>query len=160
METMKIEEIKERFVKYVNLPDRLFDVRDMEEEILINQYGQNLVPIEALVNNYKMLDSDGKRKYLSHLVSLIIQSKCEDSDISEAIGNSHLKTTFTPCILLEKGGTKYHNLKKIIDLPDDELEKTLILFLNLFRLGYYRRFQNEKNNPDKWWYWDLSDKKK
>lgn len=59
----------------------------------------------------------------------------------------------------KKGGTKYHNLKKIIDLPDDELDKTLVLLLNLFKLGYYRRFQNEKNNPNKWWYWDLSDKK-
>lgn len=133
---------------------------NLEQDILINQYGQALVPIEVLVDNYKMLDSDGKRKHLHHLVSLIIQSMPENSDISQAIENSHLKTTFTPCVLLKKGGTKYHNLKKIIDLPGDELDKTLVLFLNLFKLGYYRRFQNEKNNPDKWWHWDLSDKEK
>ena len=132
---------------------------NLEQELIINQYGQNLVHIEVLVNNYKMLDNDGKRIYLHHLVSLIIQSMPENSDISQAIENSHLKTTFTPCVLLKKGGTKYHNLKKIIDLPDDELDKTLVLLLNLFKLGYYRRFQNEKNNPNKWWYWDLSDKK-
>ena len=43
---------------------------------------------------------------------------------------------------------------------DYELEKVLILLLNLFKIGYNRRFQKEKNNPDKWWYWDLSDDKK
>ena len=33
---------------------------NLEQEIIINQYGQNLVHIEVLVNNYKMLDNDGK----------------------------------------------------------------------------------------------------
>lgn len=127
------------------------------QDILINQYGQNLVLIEALIEDYKTLDSDERKMYLLHLVSLIIQSKSDDSDISQAIENSHLEETFTPCVLLEKGGTKYYNLKKIVELPDSELEKALILLLNLFKIGYNRRFQKEKNNPNKWWYWDLSD---
>ncbi|QIU95661.1 DUF5958 family protein [Bacteroides faecium] len=133
----------------------------LEQELLINQYGQNLVPIETLVEDYnKILEPDDRKMYLNHLVSLIIQSKSEDSDISRAIENSHLRETFTPCVLLKKGGTKYHNLRKIIELPDYELEKALVLFLNLFKIGYNRRFQKEKNNPDKWWYWDLSDENK
>ncbi len=103
---------------------------NLEQDMLINQYGQNLVVIEVLVSNYKMLKGDDKRKYLYHLASLVIQSKSEDLDISQAIENSHLKKTFTPCVLLEKGGIKYHNLRKIIELPDNELEKVLILLLN------------------------------
>ena len=31
--------------------------------------------------------------------------------------------------------------------------------MSLFRIAYYRRFIEEKNNPYKWWYWDLSDAK-
>lgn len=132
---------------------------DLKRELLINKYGQNLIPIEVLVDDYHMLDDARKRLYLEHLVTLITQSKATDEDIVQAIKNSCLKSTLSPCVILEKGGTKYHNLKKIIDLPNYELDRTLILFLNLFKIGYYRRFQEERNNPDKWWYWDLSDEK-
>lgn len=132
---------------------------NLEQEILINQYGQNLVSIEVLLENYKISDIENRRIYLQHLVTLIIQSRCVNSDISQAIDNSHLKKTFTPCVLLEGGGIKYYNLKKIISLPDYELDKTLVLLLNLFKIGYNRRFQQERNNPNKWWYWDLSDDK-
>jgi len=45
-------------------------------------------------------------------------------------------------------------------LPENELNKTFTLFLSLFKIAYQRRYQEEKNNPDKWWYWDLSDEKK
>ena len=62
-------------------------------------------------------------------------------------------------MLLEGGEVKYYNLKKIISLPDYELDKTLVLLLHLFKIGYNRRFQQERNNPNKWWYWDLSDDK-
>lgn len=133
---------------------------DLKHEILINKYGQNLIPIKVLVEYFKKLDYAGKRRYLQHLVTLILQSNPVDSDILQAIEDSHLKRTFTSCVILEKGGTKYHNLKKIIDLPDNELDKSLVLFLNLFRIGYNRRFLKEKDNPAKWWYWDLSDEKK
>lgn len=131
----------------------------LNQDILINQYGQNLVLIEVLVDGYKILAPSDRRIYLYHLITLIIQSKCEDLDISQAIENSCLKETLTPCVLLKKGGVKYYNLKKIVELPDYELEKALILLLNLFKIGYNRRFQKEKNNPDKWWYWDLSNEK-
>lgn len=131
----------------------------LDQDILINQYGQNLVLIGVLIDDYKMLPPSDRRTYLHHLITLIIQSKSEDLDIPQAIENSCLKKTFTPCILLEKGGVKYHNLKKIVELPDYELEKALILLLNLFKIGYNRRFQKERNNSNKWWYWDLSDEK-
>lgn len=132
---------------------------NLEQEILINQYGQNLISIESLLEDYKISDNDSKKMYLQHLLTLIIQSKCVNSDISQAIDNSHLKKTFTPCVLLEGGGIKYYNLKKIISLPDYELDKACVLLLNLFKIGYNRRFQQERNNPNKWWYWDLSDDK-
>lgn len=90
---------------------------NLEQEILINQYGQNLVSIEVLLENYKISDIENRRIYLQHLVTLIIQSRCVNSDISQAIDNSHLKKTFTPCVLLEGGGIKYYNLKKLLVYP-------------------------------------------
>ena len=130
---------------------------ELAQEILINQYAQGIVSVETLLDNYRIFDIVEKEMYLKYLVFLIIQSKCTDSDILPAIENSRLKKTYTPCVLLEKGGTKYYSVKKITSLPDYELDKVLVLFLNLFKIGYDRRFRQEKNNPNKWWYWDLSD---
>ncbi len=130
-----------------------------EEEIFINKYGQGLVSNEELQNNFKTLDLSKKRDFLTDMIFVIMQSKPNDNDIEVAILESKLKSTFTPCILLKKGVAS-HNLTKIIELPEDELNKALLLFLSLFKIAYQRRFNLEKNNPDKWWYWDLSDELK
>jgi len=60
---------------------------------------------------------------------------------------------FFPYVL---AGYANHNLQKLVDLPDYELGKVFVLLLSLFKIAY-KRFVMEKNNPDKWWYWDLSD---
>jgi hypothetical protein len=88
-----------------------------------------------------------------------MQSKPEEGDIEPAIIKSDLKSTFTPCVLLKKGVAN-HNLKKIINLPEYELTKAFVLLLNLFKVAYERRFIDEKDNPHKWWYWELSDHEK
>ena len=35
--------------------------------------------------------------------------------------------------------------------------KIFILFMGIFKIAYSRRFKEEMNNINKWWYWDLSD---
>lgn len=45
-------------------------------------------------------------------------------------------------------------------LPNNELRKVIILLLSVFKIAYRRRYEQERDNPDKWWYWDLSDGKK
>jgi hypothetical protein len=50
-------------------------------------------------------------------------------------------------------------LAKIIALPEMEFDKAFLLLLSLFRICYQKRFILEKNHPNKWWYWDLSDDK-
>ena len=89
---------------------------------------------------------------------MILQSKVKVEDVEIAIESSKLKKTYTPCVLLKKG-IKYVNFKRIIDLPENELNKALILFFTLFKIAYQRRFKEEKNTLSKWWYWDLSDEK-
>lgn len=128
----------------------------LEHEILVNKYGQELIEIEPLLLIFEDLEIIPKRDFLTDILFLILQSKPKDSDIEPAILESGLKPTYTPCVLLKKG-VATHNLNKIIELPENELEKALFLFLSLFRIAYKRRFAIEKNNPDKWWYWDLSD---
>tara|TARA_R110002020_G_scaffold466285_2_gene688733 strand:- start:242 stop:667 length:426 start_codon:yes stop_codon:yes gene_type:complete len=130
----------------------------LEHEILINKYGQSLIDLEPLLHIFEPLEVASKRNILNDMIFLIQQSKAKDSDIETAILESSLKASYTPCVLLKKGVANHH-LQKLISLPENELTKVFILLLNLFRIAYTRRFELEKNNPDKWWYWDLSDTK-
>jgi len=127
-----------------------------EYEILINKYGQELINIEQLLNLYESFDLTSKKLFLNEMLFLILQSKPIEGDIEPAIINSSLKSTYTPCVLLKKGVAN-HNLEKLINLPENELTKVFVLLLNLFKIAYNRRFVIEKDKPDKWWYWDLSD---
>ncbi|AZA93478.1 Uncharacterised protein [Chryseobacterium nakagawai] len=126
------------------------------DQVFINKYGQDLVNIDPFKILFSNFNIENKRDYLEGIISLIMQSKLQNEDVESAIKTSGLKPTFTPCVLLKKGVAN-HNLIKLINLPETELEKTLVLLMNLFKIGYKRRFIEEKNNPDKWWYWDLSE---
>lgn len=131
----------------------------LEEEIIVNKYAQGLISAESLSETFAQKDWAQKKSFLNDLLYLIMQSKPTKEDIEPAIKNSGLKPTFTPCILLQKGVAN-HQIKHIIELPEPELDKANILLLNLFKVAFKRRFDIEKNNPDKWWYWDLSDSEK
>jgi hypothetical protein len=128
----------------------------IEYLILINKYGQGLINSKPLLLNFEGLEVVSKRSFLNDMLFLIQQSKPTVSDIEPAIFGSGLKPTYTPCVLLKKG-VATHNLEKLKNLPENELNKVFLLLLSLFKLAYQRRFAIEKNRPDKWWYWDLSD---
>jgi hypothetical protein len=125
------------------------------DEILINQFAQGVQSLDAILKQFAFLNLAQKRGYLRDLIYLIIQSKAIDDDANVAIKNSGLKPTFTASVLLRKGVRK-DNLYRMAELPENELEKVFILFANLFSVAYKRRFFEEKNDPNKWWYWDLS----
>lgn len=128
----------------------------IEHEILVNKYGQGLVSTELLLNLFGSFDMSSQKVFLSEILFLILQSKPKEEDIEPAIINSGLKSTYTPCVLLKKGVAN-HNLEKLVNLQN-ELTRAFVLLLSLFMIAYKGRFVVEKDNPDKWWYWDLSDK--
>jgi hypothetical protein len=116
-------------------------------------------PIHVVVLRFTGMHKNFQKAFFVDIINLIQQSKPVNEDIELAIVESKLRPTYTPCIMLKKGVAN-HNLQKLINLPDNELQKVFILLLSLFKIAYRRRFKEEKNNPDKWWYWDLSDKEK
>jgi transcription initiation factor IIE alpha subunit len=129
---------------------------EIENEILVNKYVQSVVDVEDLIIIFNSFSLDNKKKYLNDLLFFILQSKAQDEDIEPAIEKSKLRRTYTPCVIIQKGvGT--HNLKRLLNLPENELNKSLILLLNLFKIAYMKRFETEKKDTYKWWYWDLSD---
>ena len=131
----------------------------IEDEILVNKFAQGLVAIEQLTEDFSLLEVFQKKEFLNGFLYLIMQSKPKKEDIEPAMLDSGLKPTFTPCILLKKGVAN-HDLEKLVNLPENELTKVFVLLLSLFKIAYKRRFAVEKDNPDKWWYWDLSDNEK
>lgn len=128
----------------------------LEYEILLNKYGQGLVNVQPLLSIFENIEVASKRCFLNDMLFLIQQSKPDNKDVESAIIESGLKPTYTPCVLLKKGVSN-HNLEKLIQLPKYELNKVFLLLLSLFKIAYKRRFAIEKNHPEKWWYWDLSD---
>ena len=128
----------------------------LEHEILFNQFGQGVYEEAKLISQFESLDTDSRRKMIRDVEYLIIQSKVTVNDIDEAISKSGLKPTFTPCVIIKKG-LNHGNFEKVINLPENELTKAFRLFIYLFKEGYYRRYIEEKGNPNKWWYLDLSD---
>ena len=128
---------------------------DIKDQILVNKFGQGLISKEVILNHFGLFDSSEKHKFLDELSFLILQSKPINDDIDSSIAESGLKPTFTPCVILQKG-VSYQNIKKIIELPEMEIDKSFILLIHLFKIAYQRRFFLEKNHPNKWWCWDLS----
>ena len=128
----------------------------IEHEILINQYGQDLLPLEVLIQtSFLNLSNEYQRTYLKDVVNLIIQSKPQDEDVPLAIQMSQLKETYTPCVLIRKG-ISYSILFQIASLPSNEREKSAKLLQSLFKIAYRRRFLQETQTTHKWWYKDLS----
>ena len=127
-----------------------------EIEILINKYGQGLIPLSVLQEEFDAYSLYQKRSFLQEMSFLIIQSKPKEEDVDLAIKKEKLKSGYTPCVLLKKGISSY-NLERVINLPENEMGKIFILFMGIFKIAYIRRFKEEMNNINKWWYWDLSD---
>ena len=128
----------------------------IEIEILINKYGQGLIPLSVLQEEFDAYSLYQKRSFLQEMSFLIIQSKPKEEDVDLAIKKEKLKSGYTPCVLLKKGISSY-NLERVIKLPENEMGKIFILFMGIFKIAYSRRFKEEMNNINKWWYWDLSD---
>lgn len=127
----------------------------IEQEIMLNKYGQAIIIHEPLVSSFIEMNTSEQSSFMNDFLFVIMQSKPSNEDIENAIRASGLKSTFTPCTLLKKG-VDNNNLKKIIQLPENEKLKSFRLLLELYKIAYQRRFEIEKNHPNKWWYWDLT----
>ncbi len=111
---------------------------NINEQIVINKFGQDLLPFPEVLNIFQSKDKENKKKFLTDLAFLIIQSKSTDSDIDSAIELGKLKPTFTPCVKIRKG-IKGNVLQELIDLPDNETEKVLFysyLYIKLLTNDY------------------------
>ncbi|MDF7815209.1 DUF5958 family protein [Hymenobacter sp. YC55] len=127
---------------------------NLPEEVALNQFGQGLRPHAELLGHFHSLPADAQRHHLQGLIDLIQQSKVCPADIEPAIAESGPRPTYTPCVVLRTHGL-VPGVARLLALPLTERERAYHL-LYLFKQAYQRRFAAEKNDPTKWWYWDLS----
>lgn len=129
---------------------------NIEQKIELNLFGQGLINVEKLKDTFNMFNEEYQRQYLEKLILLIIQSKPLETDLDNAIIQSKIKSTFTPCVILKNGLIK-KNFIKVLNLPKNELDKAFIILVYIFKIAYLRKFEIEKNNPTKWWFWDFTE---
>ncbi len=95
--------VAKKRTKFMWLFIRTYINMKLEDQILVNGFGQGLIAIDQLTTGFRLLELMTKKEFLSELRFLIMQSKPEEGDIEPAIIKSDLNSTFTPCVLLKRG---------------------------------------------------------
>ena len=134
----------------------------LEDEILINQFGQGVRSSADVLDQFNQLDTDGQRHHFLSMYCDLARSPWSESDTRLAL---------TDCSLADPDAMyAYLNLYRLIGGPkrrilvpdssnplDGQLDRAYEVLLALFKIGYQRRFALEQSNSSAWQYWDLSD---
>jgi len=125
--------------------------------LYLNQIAQGVGPLNQALDAYRVL-SPSERSGIIHLLSMMIdQAHPCASEITDAIRASGLKPSFTPCVMLVSGSSRYSQLSMLADLPDDELDKVFVLLMHLFQIADSRRRASCGDTCYHWWHQNLSD---
>lgn len=127
-------------------------VRDL---VILVKYAQGAVVFNSFYSMLKFFKPLERKIFLSQVVELTKHFTINDSIADLAIKKSGLSETCTACLILKEGVSEIQ-LQKIVDLSETELESSLKLLLTLFSISYQEGYQKNKNDPDKFWYWDYS----
>jgi hypothetical protein len=130
---------------------------NIDEQILLNKLAQGLADLKEGEGWFTSLGERERRDVLRDLNFMILNASPQSADVTEAIVNSALKPTFTPCVLLSKGEIR-QQLAKIANLPEGELQKSFRLLIALLGVSDARRRRERPlDTVNHWWHRDLSD---
>lgn len=133
----------------------------LEEEISLYQFGQGVHSLEAELSQFSQLDKDQQERRFFDLYCQFFESKLIDSDVEQAMAECMVDDTDTLYAYLRldrlKTGPKVgRHIPDASNPPDGRLENAYSVLLCLFKAEYQRRYAVEKENPAKWWYWNLA----
>ena len=112
-------------------------------ELEINKAAQGFISREKLREWFRSLTPVEKKQALQSLSMCTMQSHPLKSEVDQAITDSGLKATYTPCVLLKTADVPEKIIYKIISLPKNEQEKAFILLLSLFSIADRRRRETQ-----------------
>lgn len=109
-----------------------------EEEIIINKVAQDKLTVDEGMHWFKNRDRSEYRSILSWLRLYLEQSHPDQQLIDDCLQKVPLKATMTPIVLFKTQPYKVAAMN-VCDLPDDELEKSFITLLTLFKYADTKR---------------------
>jgi hypothetical protein len=107
-------------------------------EIQLNKIAQGIVSVQSGIDWFDTFDLNEKKVILHTLGYILTQSRPTIDEITNGIEKSKLKTTYTPCVLMLKKPFK-EAIAIIQNLPENEGEKSFILWLSIFSIADKRR---------------------
>lgn len=126
-----------------------------EEQILVNQWVQEVCPTTVLLDWYASKGADEQAQILSSLLELCQQARVNITDGANAVHVSGINIRRSACVLL-LNGAQTNTLRKLSNLQFKDGQVAFVLFLHLLRLADSRRRSNEAPGSCKhWWHQDL-----
>lgn len=109
-----------------------------EGEVIINKVAQGKLTLDNGLQWFKNSDPTEYRSILAWLRLYLEQSHPDQQLIDDSLGKVPLKPTMTPIVLFK---THPYRVAAVTacDLPDNELEKTFITLLTLFKYADTKR---------------------
>ena len=128
-----------------------------EDQILINQYAQDLVNEAEMQQWFSFLSLPRKREILQNLFFMIGQAHPSYKDLETAIDAAPVRKRCTPAVMLQnkqKPFLTFHH--EIIALPGPELMNSFLILIHLFYIADHNRRQACGTSCNHWWHKDLS----
>jgi hypothetical protein len=108
------------------------------EDILINQFAQGQLSLEKLLEWFDKLEINAQREILVLTRAYLEQAHPDPETVQLGIESIPMKATMTPIVLLKTQAFKIA-LNRILELPDQELRKSFISLITLFKIADTQR---------------------
>ncbi|MDA3616150.1 DUF5958 family protein [Polluticaenibacter yanchengensis] len=105
-----------------------------KELILINKYAQDQISFEEIISWFDQKNEQSQFDLLVTVISCTQQAHPTNEMTQQAINTMPIKTSMTPVVLLSKYQFNIA-ISKILQLPQNELRKSFITILHLFKLA-------------------------
>lgn len=112
-------------------------------ELQLNRIAQGLVPEDSGLRWFGGLIAAERVAVLKDLAYITHQSHPKLEEVPSAIVRSGLKSTFTPCVMLQNADRPTSALSRIASLPEPEHAKSFRLLLALFSIADARRRETQ-----------------
>lgn len=109
-----------------------------EREITINKIAQGIIPLAEGLEWFQSSDENTRSEIMRTLDLCIYQSHPNKDDIEKGIEKSGLKSTYSPCILIQ---TKPFNevRRKVLRMSGIDQDRSFRLFVTVFSVADERR---------------------
>ncbi|WP_200978304.1 DUF5958 family protein [Echinicola sp. 20G] len=116
-----------------------------EIERNINKYAQNKLNDSEILDWFSQFDLSGQKEIRDKLIMFVYHAHPSDDLIYKAIQTAPIKETMTPVVLFKTQSFKIA-INRILELPDSELRKSIIILLSIFKMADTYRRETECRN--------------